>query len=463
MMPSIHGRWSGLGSFIAAMLGIAIGLGNFWKLPYLIANYGGWAFVIAYLCFVCAVAAPLLMLLLGIGRSGAASPPNALRNIAQREGWAPAWGWLGFVAIIATLVIAAYSSVIASWIAGFALRAFSGLLIDAATDSAAATFNRFVADSERLLGWQLLFLLSVAMVVAGGVRRGVEPALRGALCCVLVLCLLLWLFVWSQFGPDSGWQTRFDLDFRRLGAAGIGAALVAAFFSVVGICGAVLAFGSYIPRDVSIAHGVLWIVIIEVLLLLLVCLIMFPLIEPLGAMPSSSTILVFVIVPLAFNQLAGGSVMAGLFFLLLLIVVWTSAIAMLEAPVAWLVERFKYSRLKAVVICFLLCTLGGILCSLSFGVVSHWQWELPVADFSKQFSVARQLNLFDTIRLVVDGIMMPMVGLLSSIFACWVLRANVLQAEWGLSDSAFGAWYFLARYVVPPSMLIVMICNIGGL
>ncbi len=447
----IHGQWSSPAVFLLAAVGSAVGLGNIWKFPYLAGANGGGAFVLVYLACVAVVGIPLLTAEVLVGRRGRLSPVNSLRRLARKAGGSPLWPLVGFLGIAAGAIILSFYSVIGGWALAYLVRTAAGLF-DRITPSAAATlFQGLIRDPERLLAWHTLFMLMTAAVAVRGVRPGLEGAVR-----LLVPGLVLLLLVVIGYNLNSGHFMQavdflFRPDFGRLSAVGALQALGHAFFTLSLGMGAMMVYGSYLPARASILQLSLAVVLLDTLVAMLAGLAVFPLVFANGLAPGSGPGLLFATLPVAFGSLPGGAYIGVLFFLLLVLAAWTSAISLLEPLVAWLVENLKLQRGRSVAVACVLIWILGLPTLLSFG---PWAFSFRFID------QVRHNGWFDVLDLVTSGIMLPAGGLALVVFVGWVLPRSMLVAELGAGVWP-RIWLLSLRYLTPLAIAAVFLGMIG--
>ena len=73
-MDESRGNWGSKVGLILAMAGNAVGLGNFWRFPYVAASNGGGVFMIPYFFALIVIGMPLMMVEWSIGRYGGNNP-----------------------------------------------------------------------------------------------------------------------------------------------------------------------------------------------------------------------------------------------------------------------------------------------------------------------------------------------------------------------------------------------------
>ena len=451
---SIHGQWSSRMAFLLAAAGSAIGLGNIWKFPYITGQNGGGAFVLTYLVCIALVGIPVMMAEIMLGRRGRQSPINTLRTLAAEEGGSRRWQYLGWGGVLAGFIILSYYSVIAGWALAYVFRAASGMFVAASPEQINAIFAALVADPERLLAWHTLFMAMTVIVVARGVRSGLERAVKFMMPALLIILLVLVGYAMNSGKFMDGYHYLFDADFSRLTGKGILIALGHAFFTLSLGMGAIMVYGSYLPQQVSIGRATVAIAVLDTVVALLAGLAIFPLVFASGLSPGEGPGLVFKTLPIAFGHMPGGTLFGTLFFILLVFAAWTSSISLAEPAVAWLVENHHMTRVKAVTWSGIAAWLLGIASVLSF---NRWSGFAPLAvvpGFETK-------TVFDLLDFLASNILLPLGGLLIALFAGWVMSRASSAEELALGNLGYRIWRFVLRYVAPLAILLVFLNLLG--
>jgi|TARA_R110002074_G_scaffold228259_2_gene399942 NSS family neurotransmitter:Na+ symporter len=445
---SLHGQWSSRFAFILAATGSAVGLGNIWKFPYIAGENGGGAFVIVYLLCILLIGVPIMMAEVVLGRRGRQSPINTMRDLAVEAKASPFWSWLGWLGVMAGFLILSYYSVIAGWAMAYVVRVASGVFEGATADGVGSIFGQFVADPEKLLAWHSLFMILTMLIVARGIK-GLERAVKFLMPALLAILILLVGYSMNQGAFQQGVSFLFSADFSKINGDGVLTAMGHAFFTLSLGMGAIMIYGSYLPKRVSIGSTTLIIAMADTVVALLAGLAIFPIVFANGLEPGSGPGLIFQTLPIAFGHMAYGAFFGTLFFLLLVFAALSSSISLIEPAVAWLVENKKMSRMRACILSGLLTWLVGIGSVLSFNLTA----KLTV--FDKTF--------FDVLDYLTANIMLPLGGLFIALFAGWVMSKEVSAAELDLKQPyLFTLWRFLVRFISPVAVIIVFL-NVVGL
>jgi len=449
----IHGQWSSPVVFVLASIGSAVGLGNLWKFPYLAGENGGGAFVLIYLLCIAVVGIPIMVSEVLIGRRGRLSPINSLVLLAKEAGGSRLWRLIGGSGIAAGLIILSFYSVMGGWALAYVVRTASGLFSGVTAKGALSIFNYLVTDPERLLAWHTLFMLMTTLVVARGVRSGLEQAVR-----VLVPTLFILLLVVVGYNLNSGYFMQslhflFFPDFQTITAGGVLQAMGHAFFTLSLGVGAMMVYGSYLPSGASIPRLVLAVTLVDTLIAMLAGLAIFPLVFANGLEPTSGPGLIFTTLPIAFGHLPGGAYVGTLFFLLLVLAALTSAISLMEPMVAWLVENLKLPRSRSAALSGFLVWLLGLISLMSF---SRWAFDFQFAGQLKHD------GWFDILDILTSGIMLPAGGLAVVIFVGWVMpRQSLIEELGGRAGITFRVWYVTIRYLTPAAVSTVFLHMMG--
>lgn len=450
---SIHGQWSSRMAFILAATGSAVGLGNIWKFPYITGDNGGGAFVLVYLLCIACIGIPIMMAEVMLGRKGRQSPINTMQTLAAEMGQSKYWGYLGWAGMLAGFLILSYYSVIAGWSLAYVFRTAGGVFINVTGDGAASIFNRFIADPEKLLAWHTLFMVMTTVVVSRGVSHGLEKAVRWLMPALFVLLLVLVGYAMNIGEFSKGMHFLFDFNFSKLRADSVLTAMGHAFFTLSLGMGAIMVYGSYLPKDVSIARTSITIALMDTVVALLAGMAIFPLVFANELAPGAGPGLIFQTLPIVFGHMPGGTFFGTLFFILLVFAAWTSAISLVEPAVAWLVENRRHTRIYASTAVGLLTWLIGLLTIFSFNIAA----DIKPLSFMSKFESS---TIFDLLDYLTSNIMLPLGGLLIAIFAGWFMNKESSMEELAIKDHmhiGYRVWLVLVKFVAPFAVIIVFL------
>jgi NSS family neurotransmitter:Na+ symporter len=445
-----HENWSSRFAFLLAAVGAAVGLGNIWKFPFVAGQNGGGAFVLVYLLAVLFVALPILIAEVALGRWGRQSPPNAMANVAQSQGRSRSWSIVGWLGMLAAYLIGTYYSVIAGWSVVYIFKNGGGNFSGQDAAAISAEFDALLASPGQLTLWHGIFMFICTLILVRGLQKGIERTVKILMPALFALLLLMVGYGALEGDMKSAWHFMFDFDFSAIDGQVILIAVGQAFFSIGVAMGLMMAFGAYLPRDVSIGRSAVIIALADTLVAILAGLAIFPVVFANGLDPAEGPGLIFVSLPIAFGSVAGGLIFGTLFFILLFFAALTSVIGTLEPVIAWSQERLKLKRsLAALFVCVSIFLLGmGTV--FSFNLWSEWR---PLASFERY----ADFGYFEILDYLTANIMMPLTGLLLAVFVGWLVKPAAIEEQLQMKNPVlFRAWFWLLRWVAPVSIALIL-------
>ncbi|MGH1471550.1 MAG: sodium-dependent transporter [Cellvibrionaceae bacterium] len=435
----MHGTWSSRWTFILAATGSAVGLGNIWKFPYIAGENGGGAFVLVYLVCIAIIGVPIMMAETMLGRRGRQSPVNTMHDLTLEAGMSKGWTAIGWFGVVAGLLILSFYSVIAGWSLKYIAVIAEGTFVDATGETIAAHFSELQADKSELIIWHTVFMMLTMAVVIGGVTKGLGAAVRVLMPILFVLLVVMLFYGISEGNFSEGFKFLFDFKFDKLTWEGVLEALGHAFFTLSLGMGAIMAYGAYMPSDAPIGKTVLTVAFLDTLVALVAGLAIFPIVFASDAIePGAGPGLLFVSLPIAFGGMEGGVLFGTVFFILISVAAWSSAISLIEPAVAWLVETKLFGRFWANIL------MGGIAWTIGLGTVySFNDWSGPEYQFLG-------FTFFDFVDFLTAQIMLPLGGMFIAIFAGWCMHKTHVRNEMSHeSQEMFELWRVFVRYVSP--------------
>ena len=438
---------------IFAMAGSAIGLGNLWRFPYMVGEHGGAVFVLIYIFATILFSLPIFIAEVIIGRRSHTNARDAFVRLAPGK---PFWKAVSILPILIPTIIASYYSVIGGWSLDYFFKACSleFLRTDPATTS--GLFDGFVSSAWIPVIMHLVFLAMSTVVVALGVKAGIEKFSKFILPVLFVLIVLIALYSMSLPGAGDGVKYLFRPDFSEFTPRTFAFALGQSFYSLSLGMGIIITYGSYVRKDENILASSAGTAVSDLMFALLAGLAIMPAVFAAGIEPGAGPGLIFQSIPYIFSKMAQdapalSTVAAILFFFTVIVAAMTSLISLIEVGTAFLVEKFRMLRGRAVFVMFLVCGTAGVLCSLSFGPLSG----LTVSG----------MNIFDIFDWVASNILLLIMAFLSVIFVGFVMKRDDVKDEFtngGLKKRVepwFGFFYFLIKWVAPVAVLLIFFTN----
>lgn len=434
-------EWSSRAAFIAAAVGSAVGLGNIWKFPYMAGVSGGGAFVLTYLGFVALVGVPVLIAELLLGRHGGPSIVQALGRMAAGARGGRLWNGLGWFVALTALGVLSFYSVVAGWALAYAAKAAVGGLSALTPQASTRTFDALLADPAQMIAWHTLVMGAVVAIVARGVKGGIERAVRWLMPLLTALLVVLAVYAGGVGDFARAVEFLFRPDVSALTPEVAMAAAGHAFFTLSLGLGAMMVYGAYVPKSVSIPRAAVWVAAADTVCALLAGLAIFPLVFGFGLDPAAGPGLIFVTLPVAFAAMPGGAVVGALFFLLIVVAALTSAVALIEPLAAALGGAGERRRVW---------TLRLAAGAWALGLASVFSFNLwsDVRLFGQ--------TVFDFIAHVTGDLALPLGGLGFAVFAGWVAGRSLTAADFG-SPRVHAAWLLLVRFVAPAVLALVFL------
>jgi NSS family neurotransmitter:Na+ symporter len=443
---------SKIGAILAAA-GSAVGLGNIWRFPYEAGNHGGAAFILVYLACVFILGMPIMIAEFTVGRRAKASTGKAFGILAPGT----QWKWLGRLGVLSGLLILGYYSVVAGWTLEYIITSLSNGFAGKGPEDYVAIFQNFSQDPVRPVVWCLVFLFLTHFVIVKGVKDGIEKSSKVLMPVLFILILVL--AVCSMSLPDASKGLEFLLkpDFSKVNADVFLGAMGQAFFSLSLGMGCLSTYASYFGSDTQMGKTALSVGVIDTMVAILAGLIIFPAAFSVGIQPDAGPSLIFITLPNVFQQAFGGvpflaMIFSLMFYVLLALAALTSTISLHEVVTAYLNEQFGMSRGRAAVWVTGFCVVTGVLSSLSLGV-----WD------DKFFG----LGFFDLLDFVTAKLMLPLSGLLVSLFVGWYLKRSLSYEEltnYGLQKAPyFPIYMFILRYLAPIAIVLIFVNELGWL
>ncbi len=418
-----------------------MGLGNLWRFPYLAAEYGGGMFLLIYLILVVTFGFSLMVLEIAIGRKTGKSVICAFGELSKKH------SFIGVIAAIIPLIILSYYCVIGGWVLKYI---FSYFTMDVASIATDAFFGGFVSDGWIPVIWQIVFILLTAIVIFGGVKKGIERANKFIMPTFLVLLVSLTIYTLTL--PDAGAGVQFFLlpNFADFSVNTVLGALGQMFFSMSLAMGIMITYGSYLEKKTDIQKSVKQIELFDTGVAILAGLLIIPAFSSFNGGDisgiSSGPGLMFTTMPKIFMGIGDiGIVIAIAFFVLVFFAAITSSISLMEAVVASLSDKFKLTRKKSVVITLIVAFLLGIPSAISFGVL---------ADFS-----VIGLSFFDLMDFVSNYVLMPLIALATCLFVTRVIGFKTISDEVKLSSEfkSEKMAIIMTKYVAPVFLVAILI------
>lgn len=440
---------------IMAFAGSAIGLGNIWRFPYMVGEYGGAAFILIYIVCSFVLSLPILFSESVIGRKTHLSTFGAMNALAPHS----KWKWLGLLTVVTPLIILSYYSVVGGWAIEYLVKSATFSFTPDKAEAVTGMFGEFASSVWGPIICLFIFLSLTALIVFLGVKKGIEKFSNISIPILFVLIVAIAIYSVTLPGAGEGVKYLVKPDFSKLTPGAFSAALGQSFFSLSLGVGTMLTYSSYVSKNENLIASGAGTAVSDLLFAMLAGVAIMPAVFAAGIAPSAGPGLVFETLPYIFAKMgASGQIVsclvAILFFLTILVAALTSSISILEVGVAYLVEEKGVSRHKATVALFFATFVVGILCSLSFG---------PLSD-------VRILgeSIFNFCDKMCSNYLMTLGAFLFSVFVGWKMDKTSVRDELTnrgtikANNKLFPVIYFLIKYIAPVTIAVIFITGLIG-
>lgn len=455
-----HKGFTGQLGFILAAAGSAVGVGNLWRFPYLAAKNGGGVFLIIYLLMVFTVGFALLTTDLAIGRKTGKSAIYAYQSMRSK------WEFLGIFTFFVPVIIMTYYAVIGGWILNYIKYFLTGQLTLAADD---ACFSNFISSSSSVY-WSLAFMVLTAVIVFGGVEKGIERVSKIIMPILLIMVLGIAIFSLTLKSTTDTGDLRTGLEglavylkpdftgmtLKRFLQISLDA-MSQLFFSLSVSMGIMITYGSYVKKDVDLAKSVSVIEIMDTAVAMLAGVMIIPAVyvflgvEGMSAGPG----LMFISLPKVFFQMGtAGRIIGLVFFILAAFAALTSCISVLESIVANTTEILNTKRKSTTLVLSVVYLIATAVIALGY---SKFYVEISLPNGSTG-------QLLDIMDYISNSFMMPLIAFLSSIFIGWVMKPEWIIDEVEYGGKKFtrkGLYVIMTKYFLPIIMFILFLISTG--
>lgn len=455
-------NFTGSLGFVLAAAGSAVGLGNIWRFPYLVAKDGGGIFILCYLILALTFGFALLTTEIAIGRKTGQSPLTAYKVIH------PNWGFIGVLACLVPIIILPYYCTIGGWVLKYLFAFLTGGGTDAAADG---YFTGFITGDWQPIVFLIIFLAATSFIVYSGVNKGIENYSKILMPILLALIVGIAIYSLTLSHTDEGGTVRTGLDglkiylipnfegmtFRKLMIV-IMDALGQLFFSISVAMGIMVAYGSYAKKDTNLMKSINHIEFFDTLVALLAGMLIVPAVftfmgtEGMSAGPG----LMFVSLPKVFRAMGfAGNIIGTLFFVMVFFAAVTSAVSVEEAIVSSIMDKFKFTRHKSTILVTVYALVFGIIVCLGYNVL-YFEVTLPNG------TVGQILDIMDYIS---NNCLMPLVALLTCLLIGWVVKPKTVIDEVTIGGYKFQRkmLYVIMIKVIAPVMLLALLLQSVGI
>ena len=437
---------------VLALAGSAVGLGNIWRFPYMLSEYGGGAFILVYIICIIVVALPIMMAEFMVGSRSRTSAFHAVRKL-EPDG---IWKHYGILAVFIPFATLCYYCVIGGWTLQYLLDSclfrFSG---SETSESIGTMFDSLVSSPFKPVILDGAFLLITCLIIMMGVSKGIEKCSKVMMPMLFLIMIAIVIRVMTIPGATGGLSYLFKPDFSKITPQVCLAAMGQSFYSLSIGMGIMITYSSYLDSDSGLTRTAVSTIIADFIFAIIAGSAIIPALFAYGMPTGQGTGLVFKTLPVVFSRMPMGNVVSAVFFFAVLLAALASSMSLFEVPVSWLIERGRTSRRRACIYVFTAAFAIGIVCSLSFGKLSG-------------FTIGGRI-IFDAFDYTIGNYLMPLAGLFIVLFVGWKMdRSKYFDERFtdkGIAPSRrkmvwYNVLHFMIRYISPAAIIAIFLSGI---
>ncbi|WP_166257717.1 sodium-dependent transporter [Marinobacter salicampi] len=434
------GSWARRSTFFWAATGATVGLSNLWKFPPLAGENGGGLFVLLYLACLLLVTLPLMLTETALGRHARHGVVLAVDGLAHSNGLSRQWAWLGRFSVLASFLVLSFTGVIGAICLAYVFFGALGRFVGASELSVAQTLGELVENPSNyrdLMTWQLAFLGLVMAVSLQGVVVGLERAFRVVVPTFLLLLLALLAYSYHFGELHRAADYMLGLRPEQMTWQSLQLALAHAFYTLGLGMGVWVAFGAYMPSIAPLKRSVFAVVLMDTLIAILAGLVIYALVFRTGGTASEQGFaLVFLALPASLADAPASQFVVTAAFIAILLVAWTTSLALFEPVVGWFQEWTGAPRGWSVIIIGSGAWLAGLGTLFSFSI-----WS----DVTFQGG-----TVFRWVELLASGLLIPGVSVALTVLVAWKLTSYRALSLIGRAPRFIASvWFWVLKLILP--------------
>lgn len=439
--------------FILLSAGCAIGIGNVWKFPWMVGQYGGAIFVLIYLACLVVLGLPVLTIEFALGRASQKSPVRLYQALEPKG---TKWHWHGYFAFAGNIILLMFYTTVSAWMVKYFLMTASGKLSGLDKAGVEGAFGDMLADPVSMTVIVAVIVFAAALVCMTGVGKGLEKVTKVMMIALLVVMIVLAINSFFLPGASEGLKFYLIPDASNVKDVGIFNVIVAAmnqaFFTLSLGMGSMAIFGSYLDKKRSLLGEAVNVAALDTFVAFTSGLIIFPACLAYGIEPGAGPSLIFQTLPHVFNNMPLGRLWGSLFFVFMIFAAFSTVLGVLENIIACLMDISGWSRKKASLVSGIGVFVLSLPCILGFNVLSGF---VPFAEGS---------SVLDLEDFIVSNVLLPLGSLIFVIFCVsrygWGWDNFIAEANEGKGLKIAKWMRPIVAYVVPVIILVIFIMGI---
>lgn len=359
--------------FILLSAGCAIGIGNVWKFPWMVGQYGGAAFVVLYLFFLLIMGVPVLTIEFAMGRAAQRSPVKLYQQL-EPEG--SKWHYHGIVCMLGNYLLMMFYTSVSGWILNYFVSTAKGEFDGLDGTGISNKFDEMLGNFPEMTIYMIIIVVLGFVICSFKLQKGVERVTKVMMIALLGLMIVLAINSCFLDGGEEGLEFYLKPSFETMKAVGIAKVIVAAmnqaFFTLSLGIGAMAIFGSYIGKEHALMGEAVRVAGLDTFVAFCSGLIIFPACFAYGVEANSGPPLIFITLPNIFNNMPFGQFWGALFFLFMTFAALSTVIGAFENIIACNMDLFGWSRKKACFINTFIMIALSMPCVMGYNVLSDF-------------------------------------------------------------------------------------------
>lgn len=453
---AVSGEREGFGSrlgFILISAGCAIGLGNVWRFPYIVGQYGGAAFILLYLLFLVIFGIPIMTMEFAVGR---ASRKSIISSFQTLEPKGAKWHLFGYVGAIGNYVLMMFYVVVTGWMVIYFFKSIGGAFISTDSASIAGQFSAVKSDVLLQVGITAIVIAFGIFICSLGVKNGVERVNKVMMILLLVIIVCLAVYVVTLKGAGEGLKYYLVPDFKKLFSENFGEALFAAmgqaFFTLSIGMGSMAIFGSYIKKEKRLLGEATTIAVLDTSVAFIAGLIVIPACFAFNVDQTAGPGLIFEALPAVFNSMPPvvGRIVGSFFFLFMIFAAFSTVVGVFENIIAFGMDKWGWSRHKSCLINLIVLLVAVLPCIFGFNLLSGFT------------PLGAGTNIMDLEDFIISSNILPIGSLIYVLFCTmdkkgWGWNKFLTEANMGKGASFPAKLRVYCKYILPLFILALWV------
>lgn len=438
--------------FILISAGCAIGVGNVWKFPWMVGQYGGGAFVLIYILFLLILGLPVMTMEFSIGRASQKSPISMYQAITPSK---KAWNIHGFLCFVGNVVLMMFYTVVAGWLLYYFYSMAAGKFIGLDSEGIGNYFGNLLNSPTILVGYMIIVCVLGFFILSFTLKSGFERIAKIMMIALIIIMIAIAINSLLLPGAKEGMSFYLIPDFSKINAEVIVGAMNQAFFTLSLGIGAMAIFGSYINKEHTLVGESINVIILDTFVALVAGVIIFPACFTYNVEPGAGPSLIFITLPNVFMNIPFGRLWGSLFFLFMSFAAFSTVLAVFENILACVREMTNWSRGKTSLICCIFMIILSIPCAFGFNL---WSSVTPFGEGT---------GIMDLEDFIVSNCLLPLGSLIYVIYCTynfgWGWDGFIKEANTGKGLKFNKNLYFYCKYILPIIIIIIFALGIKSI